>query len=105
LFDGPVDSVGEDVAVQVLAVLREALTNVARHASASRVDVEVVADGDMVLRVTDDGRGVPVELRAGGRGMKNMAARASDLGGTMLVKPGATGGTVLEWRVPAGGAR
>ena len=104
VFDGPVDTVGEDVATQLLAVLREALTNVARHASASRVDVEVVANGDVTLRVSDDGRGLPTEPRAGGRGMQNMAARASDLGGSMLAKPGPEGGTVLEWRVPTAAA-
>ena len=100
LFDGPVDTVGEDVGTQLLAVLREALTNVARHAGASRVDVEVVTNGDVVLRVNDDGRGLPTEVRAGGRGMHNMAARASGLGGVMVVKAGPSGGTALEWRVP-----
>jgi len=100
LFDGPVDTVGEDIGTQLLAVLREALTNVARHAGASRVDVEVVTKGDVVLRVNDDGRGLPAEVRAGGRGMHNMAARASSLGGAMVVKPGPSGGSALEWRVP-----
>ena len=104
VFDGPVDTVGEEVATQLLAVLREALTNVARHAYASRVDVEVVANSDVTLRVSDDGRGMPAELRTGGRGMQNMATRASDLGGSMLAKTGPEGGTVLEWRVPTGSA-
>ena len=55
LFDGPVDAVPEDVAVELLAVLRESLTNAARHAEARRVDIELVADGEVVLRVIDDG--------------------------------------------------
>ncbi len=102
LFDGPVDAVADDVAAELLAVLGEALTNVARHARARRVDVEVTAGKDVVLRVTDDGRGLPEELRAEGRGMANMAARASRLGGTFTTAPGLGSGTVLEWRVPAG---
>ncbi len=101
LFDGPVDSTPEQVAVELLAVLREALSNVARHAHASRVDVDVVADGDVMLRVVDDGRGLPSERRAAGRGMLNMQARAAVLGGTMIAHSGAPSGTVLEWRVPA----
>ena len=102
LFDGPVDAVADDVAAELLAVLGEALTNVARHAQARRVDVEVAAGGkDVVLRVTDDGRGLPAELRAGGRGMANMKARASRLGGTFTTAPGRPSGTVLEWRVPS----
>ncbi|MDQ3643383.1 MAG: GAF domain-containing sensor histidine kinase [Actinomycetota bacterium] len=101
LFDGPLDTVPDDVATELLAVLGEALTNVARHARAHRVDVEVAAGTEVVLRVTDDGRGPPEELRAEGRGMANMTARASRLGGTFVARPGQPGGTVVEWRVPA----
>ncbi|HWC10239.1 MAG TPA: sensor histidine kinase, partial [Acidimicrobiales bacterium] len=100
LFDGAVDSVPEDIAIEVLAVLREALTNVARHAGARRVDVEVAADGEVMLRVADDGRGLPDEMRGGGRGLANMEARASALGGSMVAKQGPGSGTVIEWRAP-----
>jgi signal transduction histidine kinase len=101
VFDGLVDMVPDNIATEVLAVLREALTNVARHAQASRVDVEVMANGEVILRVMDDGRGLPDERRAGGRGMGNMEARASHLGGTMVAAPGPSSGTAIEWRVPA----
>ena len=100
LFDGQLDTVAEDRAVELLAVLREALTNVARHAGAHRVDVEVVANGDLALRVLDDGKGLGPERRPGGRGLANMEARAARLGGSVLVKAGPEGGTVVEWRVP-----
>ena len=100
LFDGSLDTVAEDRAVELLAVLREALTNVARHAGAHRVDVEVAADADLVLRVADDGKGISAERRPGAKGLANMEARAARLGGNVWVKPGPDGGTVVEWRVP-----
>jgi len=101
LFDGPVDTMADDVAGQLLAVLGEALTNVARHARAARVVVEVETGREVVLRVTDDGEGLPEELRAEGRGMLNMKARAARLGGEFEARPGPGQGTVVEWRVPA----
>jgi signal transduction histidine kinase len=100
LFDGSLGTVVEDRAVELLAVVREALTNVARHAGAHRVDVEVVADGDLMLRVLDDGKGLGTERRPGAKGLANMEARAARLGGSVLVKARAEGGTVVEWRVP-----
>ena len=101
LFDGPVDSLPEDVAVELLAVLREALTNVARHAGATRVDVEVRSNDEAVLRVVDDGKGMPDQRRAAGRGMLNMETRAGRLGGTLVTRTGVGAGTAIEWRVPA----
>ncbi|HVL27335.1 MAG TPA: GAF domain-containing sensor histidine kinase [Acidimicrobiales bacterium] len=102
LFDGPVDNLDDEVATEVLAVLREALANAARHARASRVEVELAADADVVLRVADDGRGLPPARRVGGKGLANMETRAARLGGSLQVGPGPQGGTVVEWRVPAG---
>ena len=100
LFDGTLDTIAEDRATELLAVLREALTNVARHAGAGRVDVEVTADGDLVLRVLDDGKGPGAERRPGAKGLANMEARAARLGGSVLIKPGPESGTLVEWRVP-----
>ncbi|MFJ6934410.1 GAF domain-containing protein [Streptomyces sp. NPDC101132] len=89
------------VADEALAVLGEALTNVARHAGAAHAEVSVVAaDGVLTLTVTDDGVGMP----EGGRrsGLRNLAERAERLGGRMEVTSpgGATRGTRLEWEVP-----
>jgi len=101
LFDGPVDSaVGDDVAVELLATLREALSNVARHAQATRVDVEVVVSELVVLRVTDDGIGPPGHDGRRGHGLRNMEARAARRGGGFELRDGASTGTVLEWHVP-----
>jgi signal transduction histidine kinase len=96
----------EELTEQALAVLREALSNVARHAGASRADVTVDVDQDGILSVvvTDDGTGLP----PGGRrsGLRNLADRAAKLGGELRLGPaeGAAPrpGTRLEWRVPTG---
>jgi signal transduction histidine kinase len=101
LFDGPVDTlVPQEVAGDLLATLREALANVARHARASRVDVAVVVDDDILLRVTDDGVGPPAADAQRGHGLDNMATRAARHHGAFAIGPAPDKGTVLEWRVP-----
>ncbi len=99
-FTGPVDfEVSDEVAEHALAVTREALSNVARHAKATRVEVDVAtADGWLVLRIADDGVGMPEGGRRSGLG--NLAERATALGGEFTTGPGEEGGTVLVWRVP-----
>ena len=101
LFDGPVDAVvTDDLAADLLATLREALSNVARHAHASEVDVELRADCDVVLRVVDNGIGPPAPGSASGKGLRNMASRAEHHGGKLDLRPADKSGTTLEWRVP-----
>jgi signal transduction histidine kinase len=109
-FEGPVDaSIGPEVADQLLPCLREALSNVARHAGASRVEVRLRADEAVVLQVVDDGVGLgrtgrPDDPLAGGNGLRNMALRAERLGGSMGVESRPAGGTVIDWRVPLASA-
>jgi signal transduction histidine kinase len=113
-LDGPVDTaVPEEVGVALLAVVREALSNVAKHAQASSAWVRLAAvGGEVVLTVTDDGvgpgrfeskRGGKAQGDADGHGRRNIMARAADLGGTASVEPGPSGGTVVTWRVPLSG--
>jgi len=89
-----------ELSEQVLAVLREALSNAARHAGATRVDVTVDTDADGLLTVLvrDNGRG----MRPGARrsGLANMADRAVNRGGRLRIAPADGGGTELEWQVP-----
>jgi signal transduction histidine kinase len=102
-FAGPVDTlVGGQVGEHLLAVLREALSNAARHASASKVEVDVSAEARAItLTVTDNGAGMP----EGGRrsGLTNLRERAEQLGGTFTAAPGLTGGTAVTWAVPLPG--
>src|SRR5205823_12658799 len=99
-FRGPVDSlVAAQIAEQMLAVLREALSNIARHAAASRASVEITAEPTWVeLVVADNGKGLPADGRRSG--LANLARRAADLGGTFRAEPAPTGGTTLPWRLP-----
>ncbi len=98
-FEGPIETaVPAVVADHVVAVTREALSNAARHARASVVDVILRAGDDIVLEVTDDGRGVGAVGRRSG--LANMAERAETLGGTFTVTNRDEGGTRVVWRVP-----
>jgi signal transduction histidine kinase len=102
-IDGRLDArVPGNLAEDVLAVVREGLSNAARHARAGQVDLVVTADHDLVVVVQDDGVGIaPARPRSG---LANLTGRAADLGGGLLATPGEGGGTRLEWRVPLSGA-
>jgi signal transduction histidine kinase len=99
--EGPIDTAVPDaLAAEVLSTLREALSNVGRHAHARSVDVQIDATADSVLlRVADDGVGMPVVVpRASG--VRNMGDRARRLDGECAITPGPDGGTVVDWRIP-----
>ena len=102
LFEGPVDATTPAETVpDLLATLREALSNVGRHAHATHVEVRLaVGGGDLVLRVSDDGVGPPGPDVPRGRGLANMTARADRRGGSLDLGPAGEGGTTLTWRVP-----
>jgi signal transduction histidine kinase len=89
---------------QALLVLREALSNMARHADATQADVTVDVDpaGRLTVTVTDNGTGIGAGTRRSG--LRNLDRRATALGGELRLSPAAPGaprpGTRLEWRVP-----
>ncbi|QFG69394.1 sensor histidine kinase [Ornithinimicrobium pratense] len=97
---GPLDAVADDEThAQVLMVVREALSNIVRHARASSVEVTAVATAEeLSLTVTDDGVGIPPDAVESGLG--NVRARASDRGGRVELRPVEPHGTQLRWTVP-----
>jgi two-component system, NarL family, sensor histidine kinase DevS len=92
------DQVPPDAAEHLVGALREALSNAARHAHASKVDVSVEAGQELILVVSDNGTGMKQTGRRSG--LANVAERAEMLGGTLRTSPADGGGTTLEWRVP-----
>lgn len=91
----------------LLLVLKEALTNVARHAGASVVRVRLLATAEaLTLVVQDDGRGIVPDARVaaeerGHRGLANLARRAALLGGTLDLSSGSGTGTTVTLHIPA----
>jgi signal transduction histidine kinase len=99
-FDGPVDTtLDAEKEGHLVATLREALSNVARHAHARYVEVSLRADTEVVLRVIDDGVGIDVNAKRRS-GLSNLKSRAERLHGTMTLSSSQGGGTTLEWRIP-----
>ena len=101
-FDGAVNTaISETVADHVMAIIREAVTNVERHAQATRATISLSAgNGCCQLVIADDGRGFSGEAREGGLGLTNLRRRAEKLSGRFDISGAPTGGTVLTWRVP-----
>ena len=101
-LEGAVDALPETVHLHLLATLNEALSNAARHARASRVQVSISAHPDeLVAEVLDDGVGLPAQRHESG--LANLRRRAELVGGTMTTGPGLEGrGLGLTWRVPLG---
>lgn len=99
-MEGLLDTeVPKEVADHVVAVLSEALTNIARHARADRAEVVLTTDGREVrLSITDNGVGIPPEGRRSG--LRNMAERAEQLGGRLELATPPGGGASVMWRAP-----
>jgi signal transduction histidine kinase/quercetin dioxygenase-like cupin family protein len=99
-FSGAIDTCATgELGHHVVAVVREALSNVARHARASKVVVEVEASTELLVRVRDNGIGIGARLPRKS-GLENLRARAEKLGGTFSIAAKGPLGTTLEWRVP-----
>jgi signal transduction histidine kinase len=90
------------IRVEILRVISEALTNVRKHADATMVRVNAdVQEGDLVVGVTDNGRGFDVDEVAGqGLGLQGMQERARLIGGTLIIVSELSGGTTIELRAP-----
>jgi len=99
-FDGPIDTVvPADAGDDVSTVIREALSNVSRHAGAHHVDVRIAARSHEVeVVVTDDGAGFDTaDGHRGGRGLENMRTRARRRSGHFEIVALPAGGSRLTW--------
>jgi len=102
-FEGPIDTAVPDrVRDHLLAVIREAVTNIGRHARATKATVAIAATGGQCrLRIEDDGCGMAEsETSGGGLGLGNLRRRAEKLHGQFEIDSPTAGGTVLIWQVP-----
>ena len=102
LFAGPVDTLTDDhVTADVSAVIREGLVNIARHASASTITIEIAAEvGNLTVTIRDDGTGIGETTRRSG--LANLRQRAEAQGGHLHLTPTKDDGTglCLQWSIP-----
>ncbi|MFC9964560.1 GAF domain-containing sensor histidine kinase [Nocardia ignorata] len=96
---GPVTVLAPPLSDDVEAVLREAVSNVIRHAQATLVSVELRVGDEVSIEVADDGVGVAEDISRRS-GLANLAVRAENAGGTFRIENRPEGGTVLRWTVP-----
>ena len=101
-FAGAIDAVlSESLTDDLLAVVREGLTNAAKYAQATAIDVDVARDvGEIIVTITDNGIGVAAAGTASRSGLANLTTRAARRGGSFSVAAGPTGGTQLTWKAP-----
>jgi two-component system, NarL family, sensor histidine kinase UhpB len=99
-------TLGSEIDTALFRIAQEALTNVVRHARASRVAVTLERrNGAAMLRVEDDGRGISPGRESAGLGMLGMRERAERLGGGLVVRAAPSGGTMVEACIPLGAGR
>jgi two-component system sensor histidine kinase UhpB len=107
-FASSLPPLSDDAELAVYRVAQESLTNIARHADATRVEITLQPGAEsVVLRVADDGRGIPVPdafAVNGHGGLRGMRERALLVGGALAVKPSSQGGVEVRLEVPAGEA-
>jgi signal transduction histidine kinase len=100
-LSGAFDRVPAGLAEHAEAVVREAVSNVLRHARAAELAVTVSVDGDLVVEVSDTGIGMPASVARSG--LRNLGQRAAEAGGSLRLDRPAAGGTRLLWTVPVPG--
>jgi two-component system sensor histidine kinase UhpB len=102
-FASDVPRLSDEAELAIYRVTQESLTNIARHAGASRVELSLEPGaGSAVLRIADDGRGMPENgTMDGNGGLRGMRERALLVGGALAIRRGALGGVEVRLEVPA----
>ena len=101
LDDDACTLLGEDQQIHIVQIVREVLSNIARHAHATEVEVSFRVEGDVVeLSISDDGTGFDPGSVRRGHGLSNMEERARKLGGTLEISPRNGKGTQHMLRIP-----
>ncbi|MFD0921940.1 GAF domain-containing sensor histidine kinase [Saccharopolyspora rosea] len=95
---GPLDALPPKVADHAEAVVGETVSNAVRHARATDLSVSVAADGELVIEVTDNGIGLSADTARSG--LRNLADRAAELGGSCEIDTPERGGTRVRWSAP-----
>jgi two-component system sensor histidine kinase UhpB len=99
-FDSALPALSPETELAVYRIAQESLTNVARHANATRVEIALeTGHNSVVLRVTDDGRGFDGPPREEG-GLRSMRERALLVGGALAIKQAENGGAEVRLEVP-----
>lgn len=96
VMDGPLDELAGDLEADLVAVIREGLANVARHARAASATVRVTSDDGIQIEVADDGVGVPSNVVESG--LDNLRQRAESHSGSLTIRPRSPHGTTLLWQ-------
>jgi signal transduction histidine kinase len=101
-LDGPLDSLSEEARTSLFRIVQEALTNITRHAKATRVDISLQANDEMVeLKVVDDGGGMDTAAaRRTGLGLLGMEERVRELHGELNIESDIGHGTVVRVSIP-----
>jgi signal transduction histidine kinase len=97
-FVGPLSVVDATLADHAEAVVREAVSNAVRHSGGHTLTVEVRVEDELSVEVIDDGGGIPAEVTPSG--LRNLRARAEEVGGQLVVTEAPGGGTVVRWTAP-----
>ncbi|GAA1965324.1 GAF domain-containing protein [Amycolatopsis minnesotensis] len=97
-LSGPLETVPPELAEHAEAVVREAVSNVVRHARATDLTVAITVADDLTVEVSDTGTGLPETVTRSG--LRNLERRATDAHGSFHVNRRADGGTRLKWTVP-----
>jgi signal transduction histidine kinase len=103
-IEGPAPSVAPRAQAEILRIVQEALTNARRHADATVVRVAVRSGDELLVTITDNGRGFRPEAVTPGFGLESMRQRAALIGATVRVASAPQSGTTVTLAVPSDAA-